>query len=142
MNEWSESVWIAVSIIVMSVVIFFSLQVMSLGKEVMNTLNEQQETVDLIKEFREFNQYKDKTVYAQDVVSLVLMTRGAPYVHVKIGLTDYYWNSNSALTLPVSQATPYTSTDILTVVDVNKVYDSTIVYGGNGEIIGVDFVGR
>lgn len=141
MQEWAESVWVALSLIVMSVVIFFSVNLVEQKRNIMQTISEQQVTTDKIKEFRLYSAYDDQTVYCQDVVSLILETRGTPYVMVVMPTENLYWQSSEAIAntknIPIQNATDYSSTAILDKLDINKVYKSQLIRSDNGEVIGV-----
>ena len=112
----------------------------------MGTLNEQQNKTELIKEFRLYNAYNHKTVYCQDVVSLILETRGTPYIEVNTGTEILYWQESSAIAnvkgIPVQHATEYSSTSILEKLDINKVYDAELITGDNGEVLGICLIAR
>lgn len=144
MDEWSESVWVAVSLIIMSIVILFSLNTMQVAHEITNTIDQQEAVTTKMKEFRTYNAYDHTTVYSQDVVSLILETRGNPYIKVTAGSAIYYWQNNKAVAttyhIPVQKATEYSSTAILTKLNINKVYKAELIKGGNGEVLGVSFV--
>lgn len=144
MNEWSESVWISVAILIFIALIGFSSNLMYTGKQINAQTREQQDSVERIKEFREYNSYNNKTVYCQDVVSIILETRGEPYIQVSEGANNYYWQASDAIavskSIPVQNATAYSSTAILTVLNLNKTYSASLILGDNQEIVGLKFV--
>lgn len=144
MNEWSEAVWISIAILVFVALIGFTGSIMYTGKQIDAQLQQQQDSVERIREFREYNSYNNKTVYCQDVVSIILKTRGEPYIQVVDGTNNYYWQANSAIavskSIPVQNQTAYSSTAILTVLKLNKVYTANLILGDNQEVIGIQFV--
>ena len=144
MQEWGESVWIALSIIILTIVIFFSVTLMEQKRAIMQTMNDQQATTDKIKEFRLYSAYDDRQVYCQDVVSAILETRGMPYIQVVLDTETLYWQSDEAIAasqgIAVQKASDYSSTAILEKLDINKMYDTSLIRGGNGEVIGIKAV--
>ena len=144
MQEWGESVWIALSIIILTIVIFFSVTLMEQKRAIMQTMNDQQATTDKIKEFRLYSAYDDRRVYCQDMVSVILETRGMPYIQVEMDAGTLYWQSSEAIAdgqgIAVQQASNYSSTAILEKLDINKMYNTSLIRGGNGEVIGIKAV--
>lgn len=153
MTEWSQVTWIAVTLslgcFVLSVMVYY----FHIGRDINNGISRQEGNLQLMQEYRKFNGYNDKVVYAQDIVSLVLEQRGEIGVRVLKGTSlQSYWCVDPDLETSLEECddawvlngaakqTTYTATAIQERLDVNKVYHGTITYGGNGEIMGVTFV--
>ena len=144
MHEWGESVWVALSLIIVSIILFFSVTLLEQKRDIMQTMNEQVATTDKIKEFRLYSAYDDRQVYCQDIVSVILETRGMPYIKVVLDSETLYWQSSKAIAqtqgIPMQKATDYSSTAILEKLDINKVYNTSLIRGANGEVIGIKSV--
>lgn len=140
MDKVFDIVGITLSLALASLIVFFLMETQMLGKDVIRTKNNEMSVAEQMQEEREFLAYDGKTVYAQDIVSAILEHRGNPYVQVVDGTNTYYWNNNSALKITTTPSTAYSSTDILTKLDLNKTYKTEIVRGGSGELLGIKCV--
>lgn len=152
MTEWSQFVWISISLILGSLILGIMLRWIMVGRNINIELSKQEANTALMREYREFNGYNDKVVYAQDIVSLVLHQRGEVGVRILKGTTlNTYWCDNEDIESALeecddpwllssgSKQTTYTATAVQEKLDVNRVYKGTITYGLNGEVIGVTF---
>lgn len=137
MDKVFDIVGITLSLALASLIVFFLMQTDMLQRDIIRVKNEEMAVAERIQEERQFLAYDNKTVYAQDVVSAILEHRGNPYVQVVDESNTYYWNTNEAIAVPTTPATPYSSTDILTKLDVNKTYKTEIIRGGSGELLGI-----
>lgn len=86
-----------------------------------------------LKEYAIHNQYDNKHVYPQDIISSILKNRGLPAVSVKSKLGTHTWSTSTA-------STPYEVAELVLVIDQEVVYDANIIEGANGEVIGYEFV--
>lgn len=153
MQEWSQTVLIAIGLLISAFVVTCMVFYVGKGRELNEQLSRQGANKELMQEYREFNGYNNHTVYAQDVVSLVLQKRGDTAVRVLVGTSlKAYWCENedieSALVdLPegswildgTKKQSDYTATKVTEQLDVNKVYYGSLSYGLNGEVLGVTF---
>lgn len=152
MTEWSQAVWIAVGLLLSSFVLMVMIYWFHTGRSINNEISRQEANRDLMREYREFNGFNDKTVYVQDIVSLVLQQRGNIGVRILHGTNLYaYWCDDSDMETSLEECddswvltgsakqTTYTATAVQEKLDVNKVYHGTLSYGLNGEVIGVTF---
>jgi len=96
---------------------------------------EQQAMQQTIAEYREYNQYDGKVVYAQDVVSAILMNRGDPEVRVRIGSNVYAWTETSS-------PCEWSTVAITNLIDQTRMYDAGIVRNANGAIVAYEFKAR
>lgn len=153
MQEWSQTVWIAVGLLISAFIVTCMVFYVGKGRQLNEELSRQDANRELMREYREFNGYNNKTVYAQDIVSLVLQKRGAVGVRVLIGTNlKAYWCENSDIEDSLDslsgdpwslegskKQTTYTATAVEEQLNVNKVYQGTLSYGLNGEVLGVTF---
>lgn len=141
MNDWKEAAWIALSLLVASAFIYFGVNGMNVGREYVSRVNAEDDATERIKEFRMYNAYNNKTVYCQDIVSLIMQTQGNPYVVVKEGSNTFYWQSSEAVanteSIPIQKASNYTSAEVLDKLNIDKVYTAQLIYGSNNEVIGI-----
>lgn len=152
MTEWSQAVWIAVGLLLSSFVLMVMVYWFRTGRTINNEISRQEANRDLMREYREFNGFNDKNVYAQDIVSLVLQQRGNIGVLILHGTNLYaYWCSDPDMETSLEECddtwvltgnakqTTYTATAVQEKLDVNKIYHGSLSYGLNGEVIGVTF---
>ena len=99
MTEWSQAVWIAVGLLFSSFVLMVMVYWFHTGRSINNEISRQEANRDLMREYREFNGFNDKTVYVQDIVSLVLQQRGNIGVRILHGTNPV---SYTHLTLPTN----------------------------------------
>jgi hypothetical protein len=82
MQEWAESAWIAISIIICSAIVSVAVVLNDMGRNIVNEVQEDRRATAAMQEYRKTHQWDNTDVYPQDVVSLVLETRGQPPVFV------------------------------------------------------------
>ena len=134
MHEWSESIWIAVNLLIGSVVLTFILGLSSIGREFIIAVNDDRRMAEQVQEYRKYNQYDNKEVYCQDIVSLIFETRGDPYVKV---VTD----SGSVLEWSKdAQSTPYTSAAVTAAIPIDNTYQASVLKDFNGAVVGYKFI--
>lgn len=151
MTEWSQAVWICITLLLGSLVISTMVYYFHIGHEINNEVSRLQANRDLMHEYRTFNGFNDKTVYAQDCVSLILQQKGNIGVRLINGSSlAAYWCDDSdmesslqtldtdswSLSSSLKQTT-YTATAVQEKFNVEKVYHGKLTYGPNGEVIGV-----
>lgn len=101
---------------------------------------EQQRFTQEYKEYREFSAYDDKTVRPQDIVTAVMTYKGDVGVYVWNSNTSNYqykWDRDDSPGNP--NATEYTATAILKVLNQTKAYSAQLQRGYNGEVTGIYF---
>lgn len=131
MQEWSDSVKIAIDLIIACIIISALLVCIGLGQKLMNTMDLQRAAAESVKEFRTANAYEGTTVYPQDVINLILVNQGWPEVEIQTssGSTKYLWTRTS-----IPSGSSLTSLSVGTLVDKYKTYTCTLQYNATGEL--------
>lgn len=132
----------AISLIISSVLIVFSLNVIYTKDSIMRQIDDEQASAEVIREYREFNAFDDKTVNCQDVVSLILEKHGEPYIQVlRDGVQIGMWSTNEAMVsargIAVQNTTGWSSVEVLELLDVESKYRCRLDTDENNVIIGV-----
>ena len=96
------------------------------------------DAIEQVREYREWNTYDNTQVYAQDVASIVLKTRGSIqiWVDTDINPATETWGivwDNTTL------ATEFTAAKISALLPVNGMYNSSIIKDVNGSISRLEF---
>lgn len=127
--------WIstAVEVLLTAMLIAGFLAIFAVAQTINADVTEQQALTVVLKEYREHNQFDFKHVYQQDVISAIYKGRGMPAVHVKSSKGTYSWTLSGA-------PCEYTTAKISALIDQTVLYDSSLKYGTNGEVIGYEFV--
>lgn len=131
MDEWTDSVRIAIDLIVACVIISALILCMMLGNRIARYMDNSVAAAADVKEYRVANSYQGTIVYPQDVVNVILTNQGAPAIYVK--------NSNGterAHYTPESYSTPLTSEDVASVVSpsMNDKFLCTLDFAVDGGI--------
>lgn len=128
MDEWTDSVRIAVDVFVACVIIGALLLCMTLGHKISNYMDLEAAAAADVKDFRTQNAYEGTTVYAQDVVNLILTSDGYPeiYVYKKGTHTPLVWNRTA-------HASEYTTKAVGNAVGVSSAFSCTLETT-NGEV--------
>lgn len=100
---------------------------------------EQQYIAAEISEYREHNQFDDTLVYSQDIVSAIFKSRGNPAIYVVSSKGSYSWTGP---TVADGAACEYNTASVQALLDTTVMYKSRIMYGGNGEVIGYEFIAQ
>lgn len=132
MEEWTDSVRIAIDILVACVIITSLLAVISLGSTISRTMENNAAAADVVKEYRTANAYEGSTVYPQDIVNLVIVNQGRPAVEVyKTGNTsttpDLVWNT-------ATMSTQLTSLAVGNAIGLETTYTCQLRYDVDGGI--------
>ena len=99
MQDATILIWIGIGVIVAAALLIFSVFVFSKQKDFAKNISEQERVRDTMQEYRKYNSYSDKVVYAQDVKSLIMEERGALAIRV-LNRTSLVAVSYTHLTLP------------------------------------------
>ena len=133
MEEWSESVKLAVDVFVACIIVVAMIVVTSLVKDITHTVDKNRSLNADIAEFRIQQTYQDTTCYAQDIVSVVLEYQGTPAVVVTtLSGTNRTWSSESYYT-------PLTASAISGALNQSSLYDCTLAYDANGVVSAFNF---
>lgn len=93
MEEWSDSVKIAVDIIIACALILALLVCIQLGHRMMNIVDLDRASAKTVQEYRIDAAYANTDVHPQDVVNLIIQNQGYPAVDVKMtNGTVYTWD--------------------------------------------------
>lgn len=126
MQEWSDSVKIAIDVIIACVIISALLVCMTLGRKMMRVVDNDRAAAQTVKEYRIEAAYANTIVHPQDVVNRIIESQGYPAVEVV--LTDgtrLNWNTTS-------YSTALTSADIGGAVGWAKDFRCTLTYATDG----------
>ncbi len=82
MDEWSDSVRIAVDLLVACVIISALLVCIMLGGRISNFMDNNAAAAADVRAYRTANAYDGTKVYPQDIVNLILTNQGEPGVYV------------------------------------------------------------
>ena len=135
MQEWSESVNMAVDVMVACVLVVCLLLVGSLSKSIMRAVDNERAAKESVMEFRASYAYENQECYAQDIVSLILEYQGDPAVFVKTDTgTTYSWSVREG-----SFATKITASAISNKLDPTSVYFCTLEHDASGGLIAYHF---
>ncbi|WP_105614120.1 hypothetical protein [Vallitalea okinawensis] len=137
MNEWTEAIWLGVSALITAMVLSFATMLGASVRHVSRIQQEEINAIEIVKEHRKYNKYDGTSVYPQDIVSLVLETRGNPAVWVDDEDNTnvnyiYMWDT----TLPKEnwQASYFTS-----LLPLTGSYESSLVKDANGAVLRFEF---
>ena len=72
MTEWSQAVWIAVSLLIASFVVSITAYYLMKGRDINNEVSLQEARREAMQEYRTFNGFNDNVVYSQDIVSIIM----------------------------------------------------------------------
>mgnify|MGYP001851989133 CR=1 FL=1 len=152
MTEWSQAVWIAVSLLIASFVISITAYYLMKGRDINNEVSLQEARREAMQEYRTFNGFNDNVVYSQDIVSIIMQYKDSIGVRILDGTsTEAYWCENSDIERTLENScgwnlsgtakrTEFTTTKIQEELNVDKVYQASLSYGPNGEVIGISCV--
>lgn len=148
MQDATILIWIGIGVIVASALLIFSVFVFAKQKDFAKNISEQERVRNTMQEYRKYNSYSDKVVYAQDVKSLIMEERGALAIRVlnRTSLVVWYCSDQNIIdALPnwyfdsAKKADVYTVTAVASTIDDTKRYKGELSYGLNGEVIGITF---
>lgn len=133
MQEWTDSIKIAIDTMVACVIVVALIVCNSTSKLIMRTMDEERAATADVQEYRVAHMYENADCYAQDIVSLVLEYQGSPAVNVtfKTG-RSYIWSSST-------YATAMSSSAISAVLKQNCIYRCTLSYDANGSLASYNF---
>lgn len=127
----SDWIAVAVDLAITSAIVSAILLCFSTATTLNVAVSEQQAISSNIKEYAIHNEFDNRHVYAQDVISAILKHRGSPVVRVISSKGTYEWNSRGG--------SDYTLASVNQKVDSTVVYDATLVKSANGEVIAYEF---
>ncbi len=128
-----DAIALAVECFLAAILIMAISNFLSVADTLNQTIAEQEADSATMQEYRIHNQYDNTHVYSQDIVSAVLKYRGDIKINVSSSKGTVEWSGST-------QSTVYMPEEVTVVIDQNVVYDSTLVKGVNGDVIGYSFV--
>ncbi len=143
-SEVTEFVRIAIAIILASVLIATGIQLLTATRAVAESINGNIETRDMLKEYREYNEYDDTVITGARVISFILEHEGkniAIEVRHLGGVSQDYNGTVDATGLfipeiynpPTYAASKYYPGNLQVAIAANKSYKSTLYMGPNDE---------
>lgn len=144
MEDWQEAVWLALSLMFGVVIILFINYFMLTGQEINRSVANEESMNELMADFRQYQAYDGTVVMPQDVVSMIMKSRGEPYADVyDLNNTNRkVWCSSKALrdlySLPTDSST-YDTEAVGNAIKQNVQYMCEIKRGASGEVHGIIF---
>lgn len=123
----------AIDVVISSSIIVSIVVVLTMSSGLNEKITEQQAMTAQMEDYREHNQFDGTVVYPQDIVSAIYRYRGSPAVYVSSDKGHYEWTEGSA-------PCPWNTAAISNLIDQTKMYDASLVYGGNGEVVAYQFI--
>lgn len=130
----SNLITTGVDLLVVSILLSVIVGMLSVISTYSASLSAEEAEVEALREYREFNQYDSKVVYAQDVISAILRYRGEPVVSVMDGATKT-WNLASA-------PCEYTTAAIAEQFSQTKQYNAVLVRNASNQVVRIEFTAR
>lgn len=151
MQEWSDSIKIAIDVIVACVLISCLIGISLLGRQIMSKVDSDRAAAATLQEQRTAIMYESGICYPQDITALVLKTQGNPAVVVYgntsgTGTPQSKWCANAYYDGSTYISSGYT-TEMNSVLIANRMSVSTqykcrVIYDANGSIVCYKFMLR
>lgn len=137
MNEWPAAIWASISAMTAALVLTFIMVLGSLGSQSARVIQEQDDAVAILQEYREFSRFDGTIVYPQDIITVIVETGGHPEIWV-----DTQAGAGESFNWKWTKSThhDYFTVDYLTgLFPTSGDYESKIVKDRNGAIIRIEF---
>lgn len=136
---WETLIENAVDVGIVASVILIIVVALGGTERMQNAIAANHDATAVMREYREYNQYDNKYVYPQDVISAVYAYHGRPAIQVRTGGTTYAWSEFST---PIynGHAVEYNTASIAQCVDESSMYFASIVKDANGSITMITFI--
>lgn len=130
MKEWSETVWIGVSLAIACAIVVILSTMNYQGKRIINEVYVQRRSTEVMQEYRKNYQYDNKEVYASDATSLIIELKGTIPVKVlnKDGTTKTWTDAKEATAKKAAE-----------VLNPNSMYKANITIDANGAVVEYSF---
>lgn len=132
MEEWSDSVKLAIDVLVACVIIVAMLVCGNLSKQIMSAMDREQAVSADVRDYRVQRLYDDKECYTSDIINLILEYQGEPAVTVE------YRDGTTLEWSRTNKSTALSSTSISEQLR-NVVYVCSLDYDANNSIRGYVF---
>lgn len=148
MAESTTMIWIGIGVIAAAAILIFGVFTFKKQKEFTRNISEQERVKAAMQDYRKYNSYSDKVVFAQDVKSLIMQERGEIAIRIldRTNLVVWYCEDRTIMeALPnwyfdtTKKADTYTVTAVSATISDTKRYKGELSYGINGEVIGITF---
>lgn len=94
-------------------------------------VTENRNNANMMAEYREYNAYDNKEVYAADIVSIIMKTKGWPNITVNVAGTAYNFTLHN-------NSIPYKASDLSEKINPNYLYQAQITYTDPTYHLGVE----
>lgn len=126
----------AIDIVIDGPILVAVVSIMSVFLMLQSQMAVEQQNNEMLKDYKEYNQYDNTHVYPQDVTAAIMTYRGFPSIKVKCSRSAV---SSGDIWCESSAATEYKAAKINQVIDQNVIYDADIEKNPNGEIVSMTF---
>lgn len=113
-----------------ALIVSFLVVLMSQQQTMAGIVSENHNNAAMMQEYREYNAYDHKHVYASDIVSLIMKTKGWPEVKVTTTSGNYTFNISG-------HSLEYKAAVLSEKIDPNKLYDAEVSYEDQTYHLGV-----
>lgn len=136
MEEVFKVLWLAVSLLITGVTLQCASAGLILPREVGRAQAVEQAAAAAVAETRRYNGYDNKTVYPQDIISLIVKERGTPEVHVQ--RPDGGWYTWTRTICGVAGG-DYSIASVSSLLPVTGLYRGELVRDASGAIVIIKF---
>lgn len=137
MNEWPTVIWASISAMTAALVLGFIVVLGSMGRQGAEILQENDNAVAIVKEYRQYSYYNGTTVFPQDVITAIAESQGMPeiWVDTRSGLEEEFnWKWTRS-----TDALQFSTAYLTSIFPTNVLYDSTLEKDLNGAIVRIEF---
>ncbi|MEQ7052189.1 hypothetical protein ABN764_16160 [Paenibacillaceae sp. P-4] len=138
MNEWPAAIWASISAMTAALVLSFIVVLGGLARYSAGIMQEDDNAVALVKEYRQYRQFNGTTVYSQDIITAIGESRGMPAIWVD---TSPGPDVNFDLKWTEDTKREHFATLYLTKLfeGVTATYQAHLEYDLNGALIRIEF---
>lgn len=104
-----------------SIIVSFMVVMLSQQQTMASMVSENQNTAAQMQEYREYNAFEHKHVYAADVISLIMKKKGYPEIEVRVGNKTYTYSLSR-------KSTEYNTDTLYQIIDPRYLYDADVAY--------------
>lgn len=139
MNEWPAAIWAGISAMTAALVLSFIVVLGALARNGAGIMQEDDNAVAIVKEYRQYNQFNGTTVYAQDVITAIGESRGMPAIWVDSSPGPDV-SFNLKWTQDDTPADSFTTLYLTKLFEgVTSTYQAHLEYDLNGALIRIEF---
>lgn len=137
MTEWTQGIWISISLLVTAVVLSFGGMLATISKQQASAQQEEENSIAIVQEYRKYNQYDNTEIYPQDVISAIADSRGKPQMWVDSddgASVNYNWKWT-----PNTDPTQFSPSYLSELLPVGGTYVANLIKDANGAIVRIEF---